>query len=113
MAASRFLCKTCERHLHESLRNTSATVQLRRSIATPESSPNSKYRLYRKLPFIFEAASYAPFSAHSGANPKPFGPVSRQSFSSVAQKRQAIINPRKDEDGKDMDVEITPRAAEV
>lgn len=42
------------------------------------------------------------------------GPIpSRRTFSSSTQHRKAIVNPRVDEDGNEMEIEITPRAANV
>ncbi len=40
-------------------------------------------------------------------------PNQRRSFSSTRVRHAAVLNPRKDEDGKDMNVLIAPRAAHV
>ena len=34
-------------------------------------------------------------------------------FTTAMVRQEAIVNPRKDEDGNEMNIEITPRAANV
>lgn len=38
---------------------------------------------------------------------------SLRTFATLGSRRQAVVNPRNDEDGNPMEVEITPRAANV
>lgn len=65
----------------------------------------------------FLAPSYRPQPSISSNSPrksqisslKPF----HHSFSSTSAVQKAIQNPRKDEDGNEMNIEITPRAANV
>ncbi|KAI9721126.1 MAG: hypothetical protein M1812_002607 [Candelaria pacifica] len=45
------------------------------------------------------------------SSPALLPPSQRRPFSSALVRKAAIVNPRKDEDGKDMEVVIAPRAA--
>ena len=65
----------------------------------------------------FLAPSYRPQPSIPSNSPKKpqagsLKPL-RHSFSSTSVVQKAIQNPRKDEDGNEMNIEITPRAANV
>ncbi|KAF2135933.1 uncharacterized protein K452DRAFT_238426 [Aplosporella prunicola CBS 121167] len=42
---------------------------------------------------------------------RPSPPAAARAFTSAPPRRAAILNPRKDDDGNEMNIEITPRAA--
>ena len=100
MLRSRF---TCARSLHQ---NSSRSFSL---------TQPATIRLPLYLDFL--APSYRPQPSIPSNSPKksqvgslkPF----RHSFSSTSVVQKAIQNPRKDEDGNEMNIEITPRAAKV
>ena len=118
MASPSTVCAACLRSARrEMLRSSSTRASPLHQNSSRSFSLTQPATIRLPLYLDFLAPSYRPQSSIPSNSPKksqvgslkPF----RHSFSSTSVVQKAIQNPRKDEDGNEMNIEITPRAAKV
>ena len=128
MQNSRFICRSClaafrgERRIStrrtliptSSSGNSPVSASLRRSRSYTSTPQLKQKQINPRLQIDSELKprlSYATLQSHFYSPWQT--PETRKPFSTSSPHQRAILNPRKDEDGKDMDIEITDRATKV
>ncbi|KAH7045176.1 hypothetical protein B0J12DRAFT_669779 [Macrophomina phaseolina] len=116
MAAAPTICSSCLRAMQAAARARPASSQrairaARRGFAvssTSATSPKTPLLDFLAPPIRSRHAQLLGSSARLQAGERGLG---LRAFSLSASRRAAVLNPRTDEDGNEMIVEITPRAA--
>ncbi|TKA76255.1 hypothetical protein B0A49_04877 [Cryomyces minteri] len=96
---------TIRPHIAHEVRSHARQLCTKPQRATPAPAPLLDFL----APSLYTRARPA-YRVPSHSRPAQTRPQAR-CFSAAAPRRKAILNPRKDDDGNDMEIEITPRAA--
>ena len=121
MALSPTLCASCKATLRQLLRRTvqglSTRRAIRRNLSSRSPSNSSATSALATLPTFRPSLpdTFPTYHLRRSIGTQIFQGQNQQKrpLSSTARRKEAIINPRKDEDGALMEVQITPRAANV
>ena len=128
MQNSRFICRSClatfrgERRIStrrtliptSSPRNSPVSASLRISRSYTSTPQPKQKQINPRLQRDFELRPRLSYTILQSHTHSPWqNPETRKPFSTSSPHQRAILNPRKDEDGKDMDIEITSRATKV
>ncbi|OJD39787.1 iron-sulfur cluster assembly 2 like mitochondrial [Diplodia corticola] len=116
MASAPTICSSCLRSMQSAARARPATVRqaigtARRSFAVSSTSATAPPTPLRDFLTPSTRPGYATWSRQTARLRPVDRSVGVRTFASLASRRAAVLNPRIDEDGNEMEVGITPRAA--